>query len=196
MPYPGKPLSDYERAFEMGRDIEPPAMPTPEALKTPSVVGGAPKLDAGSSGGLATSFNTNVTPPPTPPEVQYTIPAFFPVPKAGPEPYWVRTPPPEAPTNHTLYPAVPWDRKEIEGQWGDFIKNLGDSIWKRYQALPPEQKALAAWQQVAKNPQEAAYTIVARSLANAARVKSGLTPEAASNIQNSDLFRWLHSVRR
>ncbi len=206
MPYPGKPLSDYERAFEMGRPIEAPAMPTPDILKAPNIQGGAPKLGVVGSDGATKFFDQKtpglpakpsvVKPPEVAIEPRYTTPAFPAQPTPGPGPYWERTPLPEAPQRHTLYPAVPWDRKEIETQWGDYIKQLGESIWERYQKLPPEQKALASWQQVAKNPQEAAYSIVARTLANTAKLKSGLTPQGAANTQNSGLFRWLRSVGR
>ena len=172
MAYPQKPLADYDRSFEMGRDVQPPAMPTPDTLKVPRVQGGAAPLS----------------------DTQKVTPALPAMPTAGEGPYWNRLPAPAAPTRHTLYPNTPWERGDVEKQWNPLIKGMGDRLWQTYQALPAEQKALPAWQQVAKNPQEAAYSIVARSLANAANVRSELKPEAASTVQTGNLFRWLNAI--
>ena len=177
MAYPEKPLTDYERSHENGGDIKPPPMPTPEALKVPRIQGGAPKLTE------TTNSDISVTPARSP---------GFVSPTPGDTPYWERLPPPNAPTRHTLYPASPWKREDVDKQWGGIIKPLGDRLWDTYQKLPPEQKALPAWQQVAKNPQEAAQSIMTRALINQAGVRSELKPETASSIQTGSLFRWLN----
>jgi hypothetical protein len=184
MAYPQKPLADYDRSFEMGRDIQPPALPTPDTLKVPRVQGGASPL----------SDTQRATPAIPGGDGIRAIPAIPAMPTKGEGSYWNRLPLPATPTRHTLYPNTPWERGDVEKQWNPLIKGMGDRLWQTYQALPAEQKALPAWQQVAKNPQEAAYSIVARSLANAANVRSELKPEAASTVQTGNLFRWLNAI--
>ena len=177
MAYPKSPLQDYERAFEMGKDIEPPAIPMAPLVKVSGNDGGAPRLP-------------EVKEPRRP--VWETKRPELPV--KGDGPYWMRTPAPQAPVSHTLAAPVSWKREDIEKTHGEAIKQLGDQLWERYQTLSPQQKALPAWQQVAQNPHQAAYTIMTRALANSVHIGSGLTSEAAKRIQQGYIYRWLMAV--
>ena len=205
MAYPNKLLGDYERAFENGRDVEPPGIPMPPSANPPSATGGAPRLQGLEATGELPSAKLPDLFPATPRQPQRSLGEVAAYqrqqralqrPTPGEGPYWMRLEPPEAPTRHTLYPAIPWDRAEVEKQYAPLIKQMGDTLWERYQKLPAEQKALPAWQQVAQNPQQAAYTVVARALANKANIRSEMNPEGARRTQGSELFRWLHTLER
>ena len=184
MPYPSKPLGDYERAFEMGREIEPPALPMPETIKGTNPQGGAPTLSLPTAASPADWVEPR------------KLPKGLPIPTPGEGPYWERISLPEPPTQHTLYAPIPWDRKDVEKNWSPVIEQMAESMWQRYQDLPPEQKALPAWQQVAKNPQEAAYTVWARMLANKTGERSRLKQEASEAVRTHPVYRWLQSLGR
>jgi hypothetical protein len=110
--------------------------------------------------------------------------------------------PNQPPDREVLYPPSPWKREDVDTHWGDLIEEMGTKLWERYQALDPKQKAMPIWQQVGKNPQEAARSMVLRVLMGQGNVparKMGqgeITEEQRLSMANQKVYQWFRFLQR